>query len=329
MNSSLNAKTKPKIFITRPFPGPAIDLLSQQFDVSLNRKDRVLSRWQLKRAVRGVNAIVSLLTDKIDSEIMAAAGPGLKLIANYAVGFDNIDVRAATERKIVVTNTPGTLNDAVAEHTFALIISIARRIVEADRFTRTHQYRQWEPQLLLGLQLQGKTLGLIGCGRIGAGVAEIAQGFKMKTLYYDELRHKDLEKKGLVEYHPLETILEEADIISLHVPLTPTTRHLLSTAEFKLMKPTAIVVNTARGPVIDEAALIKALQEKRIWGAGLDVFEHEPKISRLLASLPNIVLTPHIGSATEEARALMSQMVADEVREFFATGRAINPVRLP
>ncbi len=316
---------RPKVFITRSFPGPGIAQLEKYGDVTLHKSPVALSRWQLKRAVRGTEAIVSLLTDTIDTDIMDAAGPQLKLIANYAVGVDNIDLAAAKDRHIFVTNTPGVLTEAVAEHTIALLLAVARRIVEADSFTRAHKYQQWEPELLLGQQLKGKTLGLVGLGRIGANVIAIAKGFGMTPIYYDEIRNRALEKKLAVEFHEFKTVLKLADVISLHVPLLPTTKHLIDEAEFHLMKPTAILINTARGAVINEAALVKALNDKQIWGAGLDVFEHEPHLSRQLVHMANVVLTPHIGSATTEARDLMSQVVAKNVIAVFEKGKPLNP----
>ncbi len=318
--------SKPKIFITRRFPGPGIETLKEKFDVTMNSSNNVLSKWQLKRAVKDVDVIVSLLTDHIDAEIMDAAGDNLKMIANYAVGFDNIDLQAAKERDIVVTNTPGVLTNAVAEHTFALIMAVARRVVEADKFARANKYKQWEPELLLGMQLEGKTLGIVGLGRIGGRVAQIAQALGMHVIYTDEMRNKELEKMYNVEYHKLETILHEADVVSLHVPLLPTTKHLISEKELVQMKPTAILINTARGPVVDEKALIHALRKKEIAGAGLDVFEREPQISRDLERLDNVVLTPHIASATVEARDEMSEIVAKNVVAFLEKGKAINPL---
>lgn len=319
-------ESAPKIFITRSFPGPGIEMLKERYDVGLNRRSHVLPKWQLKRAVRGVDVIVSLLTDKIDAPVMDAAGSQLKLIANYAVGFDNVDIKAAKERDILVTNTPDVLTQAVAEHTFALAITAARRIVEADRFARAGRYHQWEPELLLGIELAGKTLGIIGLGRIGGLVAQMAQGFGMETIYYDVHRNKKLEREYRLTYHEFETVLKQADIISLHVPLLPTTHHLIGAHEFSLMKKTAVLVNTARGPVVSEKALIQALRRGQIFGAGLDVFEFEPHISGELRRLPNVVITPHIASATKEAREAMGEVVAKNVIAVLEDGKPINPV---
>jgi glyoxylate reductase len=319
-------KPQPRIFVTRKFPGPGLELLQAHYDVTVNKSNKVLSPWQLRRAVKGVDVIVSLLTDKIDATVMDAAGPQLKLIANYAIGFDNIDTKAAVERKIFVTNTPGTLSDAVAEHTIALTLAVARRIAEADRFTRANKYRFWDPELMIGFQLKGKTFGIIGLGRIGADAARIAEGFGMKAIYSDVVRNKKLEKEYKIEFHELETVLKTADVISLHVPLLPTTKHLIDTPQLAMMKETAILINTARGPVINEKALVHALKQKQIWGAGLDVFEHEPQVSRELERLDNVVLTPHIASATKEARDMMSQIVADNVMAVLDKGKPMNQV---
>lgn len=319
---------QPKIFITRLFPGSAIELLTSRYDVQINADDTVLSPDELKRSVAGVDAIVALLTDKITAEVMDAAGLQLKLIANYAVGFDNIDIAAAKARGITVTNTPGTLGEAVSEYTFALVLAVARKVVPADQFMKAHRYKQWEPALFLGMELKGKTFGAIGLGQIGAGAVRIAHGFGMKSLYYDAVRHYALEKALGVQQVSLEELLRGSDIVSLHVPLTETTHHLIGAEQLQQMKSTAILINTARGPIIDEAALIEALKNGQIAGAGLDVFENEPTISNELASLPNVVLTPHVGSATIEARQAMSQIVADNVISFFEEGKALTPVEI-
>ncbi len=320
--------TKPKIYITRHFPGPGIETLRERYNVTMNSSNRVLSKWQLRRAVRGVDVIVCLLTDRIDAQVLDAAGDNLKLVANYAVGYDNIDIQAAKQRDIVVTNTPGVLTHAVAEFTFALALAVARRITEADRFTRANKYRQWEPELMIGMQLEGKTMGIVGLGRIGGRVAKIAESFGMKVIYTDERRNHTLEKQYNLVFHELDTVLHEADFISLHLPLLPTTKHLIDAKALASMKPTAIVINTARGPIIHEQALIQALQNKEIAGAGLDVFEREPIISRQLARLDNVVITPHIGSATIEARNQMSEIVAANVIAMLETGKALDPVNI-
>ena len=318
-------KEKAKIFITRPIPGPCIETLKARYNLTMNKQNRVLSDWQLKRSVRGADVIVSLLTDHIDSQVMEAAGPQLKLIANYAIGFDNVDLHEANKRNIIVTNTPGGLTESIAEHTCTLIFALARRIVEADSFVRAHRYHQWEPELMLGQQLQGKTLGIVGLGRIGLNVATITRAMGMSVIYHDVHRNKVLEKKHRLDYMSLNELLAKADVVSLHVPLLPSTKHLISHRELALMKNTALLINTARGPVVDERALTEALQKKKIWGAALDVFEHEPTVSRQLEKLSNVIFTPHIASATIEARNEMSKIVANNITAFLETGKALNP----
>jgi glyoxylate reductase len=298
---------KAKVFVTRKIPQKGLSLL-EKFDLKVSPYDRVLKRKELLREVKGVDALLCLLTDKVDGKVMDAAGPQLKIIANYAVGYNNIDVEAATKRGIMVTNTPGVLTNTVAEHTIGLMCAIAQRIVEADKFTRAGKYKGWEPMLLLGTDLKDKTLGIIGLGRIGTRVAEIAKnGFGMKVIYYDKRRNKKYR------FATIKTILKKADFVSLHVPLLPSTRHLIGKKELKMMKQSAYLINTSRGPVIDEKALVKALKKKQIAGAALDVFEKEPKLSRGLAKLDNVVLTPHIASASKETREKMAVMAAENI----------------
>lgn len=318
---------KPLVVITRSIIGPAPKLLRKHFSVRINQTNRVLSPGKIKQFVRGASAILSVIPDHITGEVMDAAGPDLKVIANYAIGYDNIDSDAAKTRQIIVTNTSGILTEAVAEHTFALMLACARQIVPADTFTRKGHYRQWEPGAFLGPQLWGKTLGLIGVGRIGQWVSQIGfGGFGMKIIYTDLERNDEFEMRYHAQYHALPTLLKLADIISLHVPLNQTTHHLLSTDEFRLMKNTAILINTARGPVIDERALVYALRTKQIAAAGLDVFEDEPKISAGLQRLTNVVLSPHIASATTEARAMMSQIAAENIVAVLTGKEPLNPV---
>jgi lactate dehydrogenase-like 2-hydroxyacid dehydrogenase len=259
------------------------------------------------------------LTDPIDSRVLAAA-PSLRIVANYAVGYNNIDIDELGAQEITVTNTPGVLTDAVAEFTIALLLAVAKRIPEADRFTRDGQFTGWAPELLLGSELGGKTLGIVGAGRIGSEVAKrAAHGFGMQVLYYDIERSEELENSVACSYcADLNDLLEEADVVSVHVPLNDQTRHLIGSEEFARMKQSAYLINTSRGAVIDEAALVTALQDKTIRGAGLDVYEHEPALSDGLAELDNVVLTPHIASASEETRTQMSEMVAENLIAFFA-----------
>ncbi|MCX7716173.1 MAG: D-glycerate dehydrogenase, partial [Endomicrobia bacterium] len=238
----------------------------------------------------------------------------LKIIANYAVGFNNIDVKEATSRKIPVTNTPGVLTETTADLAFALLMSVARRIVESDRFLREGKFKGWAPMLFLGNDIYGKTIGIIGFGRIGQAVAKRALGFDMKVLYYDTNRVKpEIEKKYSAIYKSLSELLKESDFISIHVPLTQETYHLISDKEFDLMKPTSYLINTSRGPVVDEKALVRALKNKKIAGAALDVFENEPEVEAELIDMPNTVLVPHIGSATIETRTKMALMAAENI----------------
>ncbi len=316
----------PKVFVTRKIPRAGLDLLKGT-DFSVWEEDRVIPREVLLERVKGAEAILSLLTDKIDGEVMDAAGPQLKLISNYAVGYDNIDVPAATQRKIYVSNTPGVLTEAVAEHTFALLLAIARRIPESDQFTRQGKYRGWEPELLLGTELQGKVLGVVGLGRIGSRVAEIAsKGMGMQVLYYDIQPSTEFEQEFGAEFRGLDALLKEADFVSIHVPLLPETRHLINADRLKLMKPTAYLVNTSRGPIVDEAALVGALKAGTIKGAALDVYENEPNLAPGLAELPNVVLTPHTASATIEARGAMAVLAAQAVLDVLAGKPPVNLV---
>ncbi len=306
------------IYITRPIPssGKAL-LIAHGYEVTANDEDRVLSKAELCAELKKgtYDAMLCLLTDRIDEEVLVAAGPTCKIIANYAVGFDNIDVVAAKKRGVLVSNTPGVLSDAVAEHTIALMMTLARRVVEADSFVRTGKYEAWGAMLMLGTELTKKTLGIIGLGAIGRRVAHIAsRGFGMRVCYYDVKPSPDLEKEYGAEFcSSVDAVCENADVITLHVPLLPSTTHLIDERRLRLMKPSALLINTSRGPVIDEVALVEALKEKVITGAALDVFEHEPALSPGLATLSNVVLTPHIASATTEARDAMAETAAANI----------------
>lgn len=309
-----------KIFITRPIPDAGIKLLEGKgYEVTVNMEatDRPAAKEEILNGIRGADALLCVLTEKIDSEIMDAGLPSLKIIANYAVGFDNIDVEAAKQKGIMVTNTPGVLTNTVAEHTFALMLSIAHRISEADRFSRAGKYTAWGPQLLLGADLSGKTLGVVGLGRIGSRVAYHAvRGFDMKVLYYDVNRNEEFEKEFSAQYCvSVDELLPQCDFVSLHVPLLDSTKHLINENSLKIMKPSAFLINTSRGAIIDEKALAEALAQKIIAGAALDVFEFEPEITPELKNLDNIILTPHIASATEETRQAMSKLAAENIIE--------------
>lgn len=306
-----------KVFVTRLIPESGINLLKSCCEVRVFSRDEVIPRTEILRGVKWCDGLLCLLTDRIDEEVITA-NPNLKAISNFAVGFDNIDIKAATKRNIPVTNTPGVLTDAVVEHTIALMMSIARRIPESDRFIRAGKYRGWEPLLLLGTELKGKTLGIIGLGRIGSGVAERASfGLGMNIIYHDIRRDTEFEKKYNAKYYTIPDIVKTADFISLHVPLLPSTKHLIGEKELMTMKSTAYLINTSRGPVIDEKALAKALGNREIRGAALDVFENEPELTPGLKELDNIVLTPHTASATSETRAAMAELAANNIIDVF------------
>ncbi len=316
-----------RVLVTRRVPPPAVELLRQAgLTVDLVDQDDPPSREELLRRVPGAAGLIAMLSEKIDAQVLEAAGPSLKVVANFAVGFDNIDLAACRQRGVRVTNTPGVLTDATADLAWALILSAARRVVEGDRLVRSGQWTGWAPMQLLGLQLTGSTLGIVGAGRIGTAVALRSQGFGMRVLYTDSQVNPELESRLGAQRVELRQLLASADVVSLHVPLTPQSRHLIGSAELQLMKPTAILINTARGPVIDEAALVTALRERRIAAAGLDVYEHEPRLTPGLSELPNVVLLPHLGSAATATRQKMSQMVAENVIAVLRGQEPPNPV---
>ena len=319
---------KKKVFVTQKIPEKGIQLLRKHFLVKVYPKDQIIPRHELLKEVKHCDALLSLLTEKIDEEVLKA-NPHLKVVSNYAVGYDNIDLKAATAKGIPVCNTPGVLEDAVAEHTFALLLAITKRIAEADHFVRAGKYKRWEPMLFLGTELEGKTIGIIGLGRIGAGVAERARkGMKVNVLYHDIKRNKQFEKEYQARFVSISELLRRSDFVSLHVPLLPSTRHLIGKKELALMKKTAYLINTSRGPVIDEKELVKALQKKQIAGAGLDVYEHEPRLTPGLTKLKNVILTPHTASATIEARTAMSELAAQNIIDVLQGRKAkftVNP----
>jgi glyoxylate reductase len=306
--------TRWKVFVTREIPAPGLDLLRQECEVEVNPHDRALTRKELLLGMRGKDGLLCLLTDTIDAAVMDAGLPTLKGLANYAVGFNNIAVAEATRRGLPVSNTPGVLTETTADLAWTLLMATARRIVEADRFTREGKFQGWAPLLFLGQDVHGKTLGLIGFGRIGEAMARRARGFDLKVLYYDARRRPADEERRLgVEYRSLPELLALSDFVSLHVNLDETTRHLIGAPELARMKPTAILINTARGPVLDEKALVEALQRGTIRGAGLDVFEEEPALASGLAELENVVIVPHIASASVETRTKMAVMAAENL----------------
>lgn len=308
-----------KIYITRMVPEEGIKILRDKgFEVVVNPEDRVLAKEELIANLKNKNydALFCLLTDKIDGEVMDSFGSQLKIIANMAVGIDNIDVAEAQKRNILVANTPGILTDTVAEHAFALMLAVARRIAEADKFTKSGKWQSWSPTLFLGNDLGGKTLGIIGLGRIGSRVAHYAaKGFNMNVVYYDVNRNEGFEKEFSTVYTSLDDLLKQSDFVSIHTPMLDSTRHLINAENLKIMKSSAYLINTSRGPVVDEAALAYALKNKIIKGAALDVFEFEPNIMPELLALDNVILTPHIASATEETRSKMSVLAATNIIE--------------
>ena len=314
-----------KIFVTYKIPEIGLKLLSK-FNVEVNEEDRTLSKEEIIERARDATALVTLLSDNIDAEIINAL-PRLKIIANYAVGFNNIDIEAAKAKGVIVTNTPDILTDATADLAMALLLAAARRIVEADKFVRKGLFEGWKPELFLGIELNGKTLGIIGLGRIGKAVAKRAQAFGMKVIYHNRRPLTSEEEKNLdVEYRSLEQLLKESDFVSLHVPLTSETYHLLSRNKLKLMKPSAVLINTSRGAVVDEEALIEFLQQGKIAAAGLDVYENEPEVPYALKELDNVVLLPHIGSATVETRNNMAVLVAKNVLAVLEGKKPLTPV---
>ncbi|MBN1449007.1 MAG: D-glycerate dehydrogenase [Bacteroidetes bacterium] len=299
-----------KIFITRSIPDTGLQLLRERAEVAVYEEDRQIGKAELIDRIQGMDGLLCLLSDPVDADVIAA-GECLRCISTYAVGYNNIDLDAAEARGIAVTNTPGVLTEATADIAFALMISAARRIVESDAWLRSGKFEGWAPKLFLGHDLSGKTLGIIGAGRIGQALARKAAGaFDMRVLYHNRSRDMEFETRQGALYVDLDTLLRESDVVSLHVPLTPETHHLIDKHALDRMRGNAILVNTARGPIIDEQALIAALRAKRIFAAGLDVYEEEPAVPEALIALPNTVLLPHIGSASIETRDKMAEMAA-------------------
>jgi len=317
-----------KIFVTRKVPGTALERLkSSNNEVVVSEFDRLLTEEELLKKANGVDALLSFLTDKINGDVIDAIGPQLKIISNYAVGFDNINIKDATDRGIVVTNTPSNeVNEAVAEHAWVLMLSLARRIVEADEATKRGSYRGWEPDIFLGTNMIGKTLGIIGLGRIGTMTARRAEGFKMKVLYNKHHRDEKAEAELGVEFTELDNLLARADFISIHVPLTDETRHMINKETLAKMKKGVFLVNTSRGSVVDEHDLIEALRSGHLGGVGLDVYDNEPNIGPELIGMENVVLTPHIASATVEARQKMGDQAVDAILNTFANKKPENIV---
>ncbi|MHA2357766.1 MAG: 2-hydroxyacid dehydrogenase [Candidatus Heimdallarchaeaceae archaeon] len=304
---------KKKVFVTREIPKPGLDILREHFEVDVFSEKRLISREEILERAKGCDGLLPLLTDTIDSEIMDKTG--IKVISNYAVGYDNINIEAATKRKIPVTNTPGVLTDATADLTWSLILGISRRIVEADKFTREGKFYGWDPMLCLGGDFKGKTLGIVGLGRIGKAVAERAKGFGLNIVYHDHSDFPEVEKKLGLTKVSFEELLRISDYVTLHTPHTSETHKMIGEKELELMKPTAYLVNTSRGKVIDEESLAKALKEGKIAGAGLDVYYDEPDVHPELMKLDNAILLPHLGSASLETRTNMAIIAAENLRD--------------
>jgi len=305
--------SRKSVYVTRAIPEENIDELRKHFDVEVNPDDRALSKDELKQKLKGRHAAISLLTDTIDGEVLDAAGPQLRIVANYAVGFNNFDVAAATQRNVVLTNTPGVLDDATATHTMTLLLATARRIAESDKFVRDGKWQGWAPMFFVGLDVERKNLGIAGLGRIGKAVAKRARGFGMNIIYSDVKRDADFEKAFGATYVDKDTLIRESDFLTMHVPLTDETRHYIGAKELKAMKKTAVLINASRGPVVDEVALVQALKNGEIWGAGLDVFEDEPKLASGLIDLRNVVVVPHIASATPQTRIAMGEIAVNNI----------------
>ncbi|MFC1884617.1 2-hydroxyacid dehydrogenase [Thermodesulfobacteriota bacterium] len=299
-----------KVLITGKIPDEGVDIVRKEFEVTINKKDKPMERKSLLELIEDKDGLLCMVSDKIDDELLNHA-PRLRMIASYAVGFDNIDLNAASAKKIPVSNNPGVLTDATADLTFALILAVSRRVVEGDHKTRKKGCGHWAPGVFLGTEVTGKILGIIGLGRIGKAVARRARGFDMKIIYHNRRRFEIAEEKRLeVEFHDLNELLLKADFVTLHVPLHNETVRLIGNPELKLMKKSSFLINTSRGPVVDENALVDAIKKGEIAGAGLDVYENEPAVNPGLVKMKNVVLLPHIGSATIETRTKMAVQAA-------------------
>jgi glyoxylate reductase len=313
-----------KVLVTREIPEAGLRIL-EPFDVTVMH-ERPPERGELLDAVRGASGVLSTATETMDGEAMDAAGEGLSVIANMAVGYDNVDVAAATERGVVVTNTPGVLDETTADVAFMLLLAAARRLGEGERLLRAGSWEWWGPKQLMGRDVWGKELGIVGFGRIGQSVARRARGFGMQILYHNRSRKEEAEQELGARYLEFDELLETADFVSIHTPLTDETSHLIGAAELAKMKPESVLVNTSRGPVVDEAALADALAEGRIFAAGLDVYEEEPTVHPKLLELENVVLAPHIGSASVETRDKMAVLAAENLVAVLRGEQPENPV---
>ncbi|HET7416795.1 MAG TPA: NAD(P)-dependent oxidoreductase [Solirubrobacterales bacterium] len=313
--------------VTNRLPEPAMEMLRGAGEVRADQREMAIPREDLLALVDGAEAILTLLHDRVDDELLEAAGPQLRCVANVAVGYDNVDVEAAARRGVVVTNTPGVLDDATADLTLALLLAATRRVAEGDRLVRAGRPWSWGMHFMLGSSLRGKLLGIVGLGGIGRRVAERARAFGLEIAYHQrhEAAPETVASLGARRL-PLEQLLAEADVVSLHCPLTPETRHLVGAAELAAMKPTAVLVNAARGPIVDEAALAEALAAGEIAAAGLDVYEHEPRVEPELLALENVVLAPHLGSATVETRTAMAELAARNAISVLGGQGPLTPV---
>ncbi|MGN6815883.1 MAG: 2-hydroxyacid dehydrogenase [Solirubrobacterales bacterium] len=323
----MSSVEKPTFAVSNQIPQAAVALLSEAGEVRIDERDRALPREDLLVLVKGADALLTLLHDRVDEELFEAAGSRLRCVANVAVGYDNVELEAAARRGIVVTNTPGVLDDATADLTLALILAATRRISEGERLIRSGRPWVWGMHFMLGSGLRGKLLGIVGLGGIGRRVAERARAFGMRIAYHSRKEAPAEVTAALAaERMPLQRLLAEADVVSLHCPLTPETHHLIGAAELAAMKPSATLVNAARGPVVDERALAAALAEGAIAAAGLDVYEHEPRVEPALLKLDNVVLTPHLGSATVETRTAMAELAARNAISVLSGQGALTPV---
>jgi len=304
----------PRVFITRRLPELGLaPLRAAGFEVRMREDDGPIDRQALLDGVAGADAVITLLTDVVDDAFLDAAGAGLGVVANYAVGYDNIDVAACSRRGVAVANTPDVLTETTADQAFALLLAVARRVREGHALVASGGWTGWQPLQMLGQDVGGASLGILGLGRIGEAVARRAAGFGMRIRYHNRHRNHQAERSLGADYAPLDELLSESDVVSLHAPLTDQTRHIIDARALSLMKPSAILINTSRGPLVDEAALVEALKQERLWGAGLDVFENEPGVHEGLPGLPNVVLAPHAGSATRATRTAMARLCAEAI----------------
>ena len=318
MEIMISMPRKPKVYVTREMPERGLKIIKEKFDAEIWPDYAPPPKQLIIEKAAKVDALATLLSDKIDAEVFDSA-PNLKIVAQMAVGFDNVDVAEATKRGIYVTNTPGVLTETTADFAWALLMALARRVVEADKYVRTGQWKVgWHPMMLQGRDIYGATLGIVGLGRIGCAIALRAKGFNMKVLYHDVLRRPDCEKEYDLKFTDVDTIFRTADFITINTPLTKETHHLVDEKKLRMMKKTAYIVNNARGPIVDQNALYKALKEGWIAGAALDVFEKEPTpVDNPLLKLDNIVVAPHISSASYETRSKMAEMVAENLIAYF------------